>query len=197
MTYSVRTIDREFTPSEAAEVTGVSPALQRDWRRRGILPENEGGKWTRWSLQEIIKLAVMKRLSDSGVDVSKTLDAAHMAILPTLSRIKLAEGAVAFEGDDLPERLKASMVLAEAMATRMSDGTPGPDVGIYLFIGRDIDSGETMTVRLQNMAAIDDLLAQHAVPLFTVIDCALLALEIFDRGGGKPLVRIEVEAIAE
>lgn len=197
MKYTVRTIDREFTPAEAGEITGVSPTLQRDWRRRGILPENDGAKWTRWTLVDVIQLSVMKRLSDNGVDVSKTLDAARMAILPTLSRIKVTEGAVTFDGDDLPEALKAKMALAEGTVTRMNDGTPGPDVGIYLFIGRDIDSGETLTARVPNMAAIDDLLAEHAVPLFTVIDCAVLALEIFDRGGGKPLVRVEVEATAE
>lgn len=197
MSYTVRTINRDFTPSEAAEVTGVSPALQRDWRRRGILPENEGGKWTRWTLYDVIKLAVMKRLSDSGVDVSKTLDAAAMAILPTLSRIEATDGAVAIEGDDVPERLLRTIEAASDVNSRMADGSPGPTIGAYLFIGKDIDSGEVLTARLNNMAAADDIMARHAVPLFTVIDCAILALEIFDRAGRTPLIRREIEATGE
>src|SRR3546814_9298687 len=72
MRFSIRSIDREFSPAEAAEITGVSTALQRDWRRRGILPENADGKWTRWDLNDIIKLSVMKLFSDAGIDVSKT-----------------------------------------------------------------------------------------------------------------------------
>src|SRR5207249_7491430 len=81
MNYSVRTIDREFTPAEAAEITGVSTALQRDWRRRGILAENADGKWTRWELKDIIRLSVMKLFSDAGMDVSQTKTVAQMAIL--------------------------------------------------------------------------------------------------------------------
>lgn len=33
---------RAFTPSEAARISGVNLALQRDWRRRGYLPKLEG-----------------------------------------------------------------------------------------------------------------------------------------------------------
>src|SRR3546814_19177921 len=60
MRFSIRSIDREFSPAEAAEITGVSTALQRAWRRRGILPENADGNWTRWDFNDIIKLCVMK-----------------------------------------------------------------------------------------------------------------------------------------
>src|SRR3546814_1923245 len=107
MRFSIRSIDREFSPAEAAEITGVSTALQRDWRRRGILPENADGKWTRWDLNDIIKLSVMKLFSDAGIDVSKTSIVSQMAMMPTRAAISLTEGAVTFEGAELPDEEKA------------------------------------------------------------------------------------------
>src|SRR3546814_5449886 len=107
MRFSIRSIDREFSPAEAAEITGVSTALQRDWRRRGILPENADGKWTRWDLNDIIKLSVMKLFSDAGIDVSKTSIVSQMAMMPTRAAISLTEGAITFEGAELPDEEKA------------------------------------------------------------------------------------------
>ena len=112
MRYSVETISRDFTPAEAATVTGVSTTLQRDWRRRGVIESKADGTWTRWRLEDIIRLAVMKLLSDAGVDVSSTKIIAHMAILPTLVAMEEIDGAVVFEGDEIPdlsrERIRAA-----------------------------------------------------------------------------------------
>src|SRR3546814_17287535 len=99
MRFSIRSIDREFSPAEAAEITGVSTALQRDWRRRGILPENADGKWTRWDLNDIIKLSVMKLLSDAGIDVSKTSIVSQIAMMPTTAATSLPDGAIPFPSE--------------------------------------------------------------------------------------------------
>lgn len=49
-----------------AAVTGVSPARQRDWRRRGVLPST-GGRHLRFTLDMAARLKVLKVLSDASV----------------------------------------------------------------------------------------------------------------------------------
>jgi hypothetical protein len=51
-----------------------------------------------------------------------------------------------------------------------------------------------LSVRFHSLADIDDFLADHSVPLFTIIDCSWLAVEIFNRAGQTPLIRNEIEA---
>src|SRR3546814_12721569 len=114
MRFSIRSIDREFSPAEAAEITGVSTALQRDWRRRGILPENADGKWTRWDLNDIIKLSVMKLFSDAGIDVSKTSIVSQMAMMPTRAAISLTEGAITLD--------RKSVVKGKSVSVRVDLG---------------------------------------------------------------------------
>ncbi|SCW36814.1 hypothetical protein SAMN02927924_00230 [Sphingobium faniae] len=197
MRYTVRNIEREFTPAEAAEITGVSTALQRDWRRRGILAEKVEGKWTRWTLKDVIGLAVMKRLSDAGIDVSKTLDAAAMAVLPTFGCIYAIDGAIEITGAKVPDKLLTAMLYADGIQTRNSDGSPGREPGHYLFIGRDFVSEAVQTARFSSLAGMDDFLTERTFGLFLVLDCETLGLEIFYRAGGKPLIRKEIEASHE
>ena len=49
-----------FTPAQAAKITGVNVALQRDWRRRGILPPSEGRtKFTAFAVAEMLALSAL------------------------------------------------------------------------------------------------------------------------------------------
>lgn len=56
----------EFTPGDAEAITGVSTVLQRDWRRRGILPANEDGH-ARFDVHGLAELMILKSLSDRGL----------------------------------------------------------------------------------------------------------------------------------
>ncbi|WP_050525518.1 MerR family transcriptional regulator [Pseudorhodobacter aquimaris] len=58
------TID-PLTPSEAAEVTGVSLDNQRNLRKQGYLPKNKGH--ARFSLLEVCRLLVIGALSERGI----------------------------------------------------------------------------------------------------------------------------------
>ncbi|QTI79020.1 hypothetical protein IAI58_15505 [Roseomonas marmotae] len=54
-----------FTPGEAERITGVSTAQQRDWRRRGFLPSNEGH--ARFDLFSMAEMWVLKLMADRGI----------------------------------------------------------------------------------------------------------------------------------
>jgi hypothetical protein len=54
-----------FTPGEAEKITGLSTAMQRDWRHRGFLPKNEGH--ARFDAFGLAAMLVLKIFSDRGI----------------------------------------------------------------------------------------------------------------------------------
>lgn len=186
MRYSVHTIDREFTPAEAADITGVSTALQRDWRRRGILSGNTDGKWTRWNLHDIIRLSVMKLFSDAGMDVSQTDTIAQMALMPTLSALAYIDQAVEFDGDEISEERRNEIRFGNVRTTDSSHS-----VGRFL---ASFGKGEFDVCRTDTLAALEDLLDREPHPVLSIVDCHNLALHIVKRAGG-PVVRYEIEIL--
>jgi hypothetical protein len=61
-----------FNPGEAERITGVSTVQQRDWRRRGYLPANEGhARFDAFSLGE---LWALKLLADRGIGPQQSKD---------------------------------------------------------------------------------------------------------------------------
>lgn len=65
-----------FTPGEAEAITGVSTALQRDWRRREFLPKGDGH--ARFDLFTLAELLAMKALADRGVGPQITREIAPL-----------------------------------------------------------------------------------------------------------------------
>lgn len=57
---------RSFTPKDLTSITGLSPTMQRDWRRNGYLPPRESG-WSSFDLEEVSKVALLKVLADAGL----------------------------------------------------------------------------------------------------------------------------------
>ena len=53
-----------FTPAEAARISGVNVALQRDWRRRGLSPREDGSRFNSFAVAELL---VMNVLSTRGI----------------------------------------------------------------------------------------------------------------------------------
>jgi hypothetical protein len=106
MTYRIVTADRKFTPKEAGLVSGVSPALQRDWRRRGVLPPREDQGWSSFDLSDVIKMTVMRAFSESGLSLKAAEVMAAMAILPVLSDFCRWEDVAVFEGVELPQEVQ-------------------------------------------------------------------------------------------
>lgn len=101
MSFSVTSNFREFSAGEAAETSGVSQVLQREWRRRGLLSESKGRSWVRYSVLEVCSLAVMKGFSESGISVKSAHTLAMLTAPCTKSFLMYLPGAVAFEGDHL------------------------------------------------------------------------------------------------
>lgn len=54
-----------FAPSEAEKITGLSTAMQRDWRHRGFLPKNEGH--ARFDLFTLATMMALKLFADRGI----------------------------------------------------------------------------------------------------------------------------------
>lgn len=57
----------EYTPAQAALITGVSVDLQRDWRRRGYLNSRPDGKHNRYTFRDLCLMFAFKAFSDAGL----------------------------------------------------------------------------------------------------------------------------------
>lgn len=177
-------VERHFTPAEAEHITGVSVALQRDWRRRKLLPENVDGKWTRFSLTNIIEMSVMKTFADAGGSVSYIRDHAQMAILPTLAMISELPGTYAFEGDEISDEMKERVISTSVVGAH----------GRYLIMIADPNGESPQIGRTETLGDLDGMLGDFEAFHCSVIDCWRLADKIVDRAG-LPLYRVEVERV--
>jgi hypothetical protein len=55
-----------FSPAEVESIAGVSPSLQRDWRRRKFLPKN-AGRHARFDAYQLMEIWAMRALADRGI----------------------------------------------------------------------------------------------------------------------------------
>lgn len=101
-----------FAPKELTAITGLSLAMQRDWRRSGYLPPRETG-WATFSLRDIAGIALRKVLADSGLGpgFGNTLLTHPSADLVVNSIVWWAVEADAISGwiTQLPESLAAEV----------------------------------------------------------------------------------------
>jgi hypothetical protein len=67
-----------FTPGETAKITGVSPDLQRDWRRRGYLPVTDYGH-NRFGLHGLAHMLFLKSMADRGIGPQHSQPLAEIA----------------------------------------------------------------------------------------------------------------------
>lgn len=70
-----------LAPSEVSEITGVSPEMQRDWRRRGLmddLGEVTNSRW-RYSVHDAFTLWIVRKLTESGIALVDAMDPASLA----------------------------------------------------------------------------------------------------------------------
>lgn len=70
-----------YTPAEAEHVTGVNVALQRDWRRRGLLPETGGGH-ARYSAADLAEMMIMQEGATQGLGPKLLKDLLGTAAIP-------------------------------------------------------------------------------------------------------------------
>lgn len=192
MSIRMHHIDREFSPAEAAAITGVSVDQQRDWRRRGILPENKEGKWTRFDLKHIIEMSVMKAFSEAGFSVSYVAQFASMAILPSLAIVNLYPDAVAFEGAEISDDIKDRVLLGSVRRSGGGIDQLADQIGGRYLVMLKGEGGTPAISRWSDLDGLDEFLAEQKAIHCTILDCVRLVDTIAERAG-LPLMRVEVE----
>lgn len=85
-----------FTPAEAERITGVSVALQRDWRRRNIIPRNDGH--ARFELFDLADILTLKLFSDAGLSLDRAKGWIPFVPATIIAFALYRPGAI--EGDD-------------------------------------------------------------------------------------------------
>lgn len=177
-----RCVTRDFSPSEAAEITGVSVTLQRDWRRRGLIAPNDTGKWACFSLTEVISMAVMKSFSDAGMSVQKIRLFGGSAAMPTYWALNRLTGAYNFdpeipEGDRDPSRWAPRPANDVSSLMRFVVSIPSKD-------------GDPTVFRVPDLNQIPKRLLESKAILCSILDCWALAVRISEAAGGT-IFRIE------
>lgn len=183
--YRFRHIEREFSPKEVAEITSVSARLQRDWRRRKLLPEREGEGWSVFSLKDVIQIMAMKVLSESGIALGVAQEIASLSVLPTLGEFRYYLENYSFEGaevsDDLRDRVMESSVVGASGRYLLVPLPPQADL-VY-----NVRRGDDLTALAQGLPS-DRF---H----YLILDHQMLAEKVMAAVKG-PLYRILAEEIA-
>lgn len=80
-----------FTPKEVERITGLSSAMQRDWRHRGLLPSYD--RHARFTPFELATMWAMKLLADAGRGPKITTEIAPAIGAAVLFNALLDEGS--------------------------------------------------------------------------------------------------------
>jgi hypothetical protein len=92
-----------FTASEVEQITGASPALLRDWRRRGLIDPKPGSGWARLGTDDLIQILVMRVLSARNIPSGFARSLGRMAIVHVLQSL----GTEAFPGTPIEYETRA------------------------------------------------------------------------------------------
>jgi len=107
----------QFTPSEAAAITGLSLTLQRDWRSQGHLRPRTGGRAS-FSPRELAEMRLMMKLRGLGLPLPESRKVADEAA-PSIVFAALANHrAKTLAVDAAPERAAEYIDVLE----RQTDG---------------------------------------------------------------------------
>lgn len=75
----------QFTPSDAAALTGVSTVQQRDWRRHGYMPTPTAG-WSRHEVEDLCRLLLLRLYAQHGIPPGTSLTSV-IQLAPTAAAI--------------------------------------------------------------------------------------------------------------
>lgn len=175
----------EFTPGEAEKITGVSTAMQRDWRRREFLPSNKGH--ARFDLFDLAEMMFLQAMSDRGIGPQRSKP------LAAITGRGIAFGALmcqaAYEGDLAPGSDMTRAIDAIGKTARDKDAARVIS-GRYLIVWAD--GKETWHVNVQK--AIDDLPEKQKWKKLTgpvlVLDQWAMGAALVQRAG-RPLIHSE------
>jgi len=83
-------LERVFSPGQVSNLSGISVALLRDWRRRDLVAhigEQQPNKRWRYNLREVVLLAVARQVLMNVLSVPNALYIADMAFFSVLSKV--------------------------------------------------------------------------------------------------------------
>lgn len=156
--------------------------VQRDWRRRGILPERKDSKRSSFSLTDVIRMTVLRSLSQSGIGLETADIAASLSVLPVISSLMLWKGAAAFEGDEL----------SAAARLRILDGHVRGASDEDQFVVLPLGAADSAGVRVKDLRDAEGVMGRAGAFQALVVDHLSLAQHII-RTAPMPLVRFIVE----
>lgn len=112
---------RRYSPGETASISKVSADVQREWRRRGLMPferaTSGAQEWTSFDLEEVAALSIMRILSECGTPLATARKTAMAGATPVVMFIaERLDGAAAialrkqfhFKRGKRPERFVAT-----------------------------------------------------------------------------------------
>lgn len=173
MGYTVETLERKFSPKEAAEISGVSTSLQRDWRRRGFLTSDNPDGWASFSAEDIIRMTVMRSLSRSGLSLDAAETVSSMSVLPVLATLSRW---ASFVGDPIPSE-EQEEIQSNAIAGVSEEEQ-------FSFVALPEQDGGVSAARLKDLKDGEMIMGKSKSFLGLVVDHYGLAHQISDKAEG-------------
>jgi hypothetical protein len=160
-----------FTASEVEQITGASPALLRDWRRRGLIDPKPGSGWARLGTDDLIQILVMRVLSARNIPSGFARSLGRMAIIHVLQAL----GTEAFPNTAIEYGTRAGSlhflsIIGEDIATELKEGgiptgvlwaNNGPDVqklGFLVYAEWHNAAGEHQGSVLRVVSRVEDFI---------------------------------------
>ena len=149
-------INNTFKAGDAGAISGVPPIMQRDWRRRGLIPEFDGER-AQFSMSDVCFLALTRTLSENGLALS---EAANVA--PEFS--SMLEGELGNALDGKPAAGFAAVIMREG--DKLSGNVPALDIQDLVYFlttcRRDDKAGREFAFSSLTVVSLADCARQMA-----------------------------------
>ncbi|WP_386682984.1 MerR family transcriptional regulator [Loktanella sp. R86503] len=179
--YTCKTTTRTFSAKEVEEISGVSGATQRDWRRRNFIGKIQGGGRAKFSLDDLIELTTVHALTSGGIPLPQAFDLASLAILPVIANFaRWKDDVTVFAGDPISDEEKGRAL------SGLVKGVSDDDNWLFAVIG----SSQPIMGRTDDLRKLDG--GMRGRPCAIVIDLTGIA-HIIAAAAPLPLITLEIE----
>lgn len=172
--------EERFSPAELAACTGLSPSMQRDWRRHGHLRSEYRGSAT-FSARELAEVRLMVLMRQMGLGPSKSRSLADL-VAPSVLWLALADWpeswAVDGRGGDV-DAYRSSLEKLGDEHLRLMAGLDGPAYRFGTLAGDTVqftpaldqdELGQDEITSIVNLDAVAArIVAAAGRPFFTII----------------------------
>jgi len=182
---------REYRASEAGRIVGITPELQRAWRRRGVLrygpwAASTDSGWNSFTLVDVIVGRVFKIAGDLGFPNKAAQYIASHAAGPISQFLLLVDGAIEGElnGTILPLRDE-----------RLSEPHDRFLIAEFCEAAQGYFSSDEWDARITicDAAKVAQLIATGKAQAHRILDFKQIANDIFERGGCSPIFTMHLK----